>query len=198
VSDATTEGARRLEGIWVVSHADYPGSRQAWDIHGGLVSVHDASRGWDAEERLRVRSPCSLVRTRPLPNGAEIKTANTFAFAPDGLHIALEGVAGGLRQDGIITACARGQVYTYDEQTNACGRWDAEITSLFPSTGTICEVTHGPVTTTFVLSPLGGGDSTRIDIYDGALLSSELVAVVAQPEPSWEAALARANELVTR
>jgi hypothetical protein len=185
----------RLQGAWVTRDADYPGSRQAWEVHGGSVRVYDAGGKWEAEERFSVATPCSLVRTRSTGPGTETATADTFAFGDDGLHLVLAPAPGGLVRNDLITVCARNHVYSYDIRTKQCLRWDPTMTLASSSSREQCAITHGPVTEEFALRPLGGGASTHVVIQAGALLSPELAAHLAEPEPSWEAAVRRAEQL---
>ena len=55
--------AQRLEGVWILRDADYPGSRQVWDVGNGMVRIRDIGARWEQHERLVIQSPCSLVRT---------------------------------------------------------------------------------------------------------------------------------------
>jgi hypothetical protein len=182
------EALRRLGGNWVVLDSDYPGSRQAWSVLDGTVRVYDVARGDEWTAGLTVRSPCELVRTRA-DRGTTIETTDTFVFADDGLHVAPSATPLGLRRGTRLTVCARSQVYTYDTETGRCDVWDPSMTAYSDDTQLECRITHDLGFDSFVLVPLGGGDSTRLAIQHEALLPDEPTARVAHPAPSWAAAI---------
>ena len=114
--------AQRWQGAWVIHDTDYPGSVQAWAVQGSSVDVYDPRSGQDRRERFTLVSPCRLVRTQYNGSGeAETVSTNTFAFAPDGLHVAPAQSAGGLKRGNLITACIGDNVYTFDTQSGQCG-----------------------------------------------------------------------------
>ena len=159
-------------------------------------TVHDAGNGWDAEEQFSLRSPCSLVRVRSIANGNVLTVVDTFVLADDGLHIALPPVAGGVRRDDMFTVCAKDRVYTFDARTNRCVEWDPAMNGVSGTQRDSCGIDRGVVVDTFTIRPLGGGVPIRMDIRDGALLSPTLTGQVAEPQPSFEDAVRRADEIV--
>ncbi len=60
---------------------------------------------------------------------------------------------------------------------------------------TECSIETGFPTSSFVMRPLEGGDSLRLTFYGDALLSPELLAHVAEAQPSFPEAVRRAVTL---
>jgi hypothetical protein len=194
---AAADLTRRWQGDWVVRDADYEGSVQAWAVHGNIVTVHDATQRWSAEESFTVRSPCGLVRTLPMEHGTRT-TSNTFVFAGDTLHVALGSVAGGMLENTVVNACVGDRVYLYDPETNRCEQWNASMTGSWTMPDAECSVHQGPVTSTFVLRTYANADSERLAFYGDALLSPMLEAHVAEPRASFDDACERADSLAAQ
>jgi hypothetical protein len=185
--------AREWRGAWVVRDADYPGSVQAWSVNGSSVSVYDATRRRTEKQRFSLVSPCRIARTRTLPDGTSVKTYDTFVFARDGLHVAQAPASGGFRRDGRVTACIDDHVYTFEVQSTRCRRYSARMAG--PSTSVECTLTSTGASSSFVVRPLQGDESSRIDFYGDALLSRALLAHVAERSPSFYEAQRRADRL---
>jgi hypothetical protein len=188
---------RRWQGIWVVRDADYPGSVEAWNVKGDHVSVYDAKRGRVEDETFALVSPCRVARTRVVDGKpAAVVTDDTFVFASDGLHVAKAPAAGGFQRGPMIEACVGDNVYQYDTRTDACARLDATGAQPPATEQAECAIDHGPVSSSFVVRPLEGGTTVRLDFYDGgALLSQPLVAHIAEPRATFTGAVRRADSL---
>ena len=194
------EVSERWQGSWVVRDADYDGSVQAWTLEGDRLTVYDARRQTRWQERFALSSSCSVVRTRDVGSTGAIVSVDTFAFAGDGLHVARAPAGGGIRVGSLVTACARGRVYTFDATTGRCQARNvlgAETTGR-QAPNMECAIVSGDVAPSFVLRPLEGGTSVTLSFYGDALLSTTLAANVAEPEPSFAAAVARADAVVSR
>jgi hypothetical protein len=195
-SDATmAEIARRWQGAWV--DTEYTGSVQAWSIREDRITVYDAPRRARWEGRISWPSPCHVARTQPVDGGPDdtIASTSTFAFAPDGLHVGLGTVAGGLRRGSRMTACVGDHVYAFDTRTRDCQRWNETMTGdpLTANTECAIDATLGPPA--LVLRPLEGGSNVRLTFDGDALLSATLAAEVAEAQPSFDAAVQRAGVL---
>ena len=194
------ELSQKWQGSWVVRDADYAGSVQAWNLQGDELTVYDATRKSQWQEHFSLSSPCSVVRTRSLGGEGDLVTIDTFAFAADGLHVGPPPAGGGIRGGPVVTACVDKRVYTFDSNTGRCQTRNAlGPESLGRAAPNIeCTIQHGPLTPSFVLRPLGGGTSVTMGFYGDALLSSSLAASLAEPQPTFAAAVERANSLVSR
>jgi hypothetical protein len=177
---------------------------QAWAVDGDTVAVYDARRGRRDEERFTVESPCRVVRSRSFGRDAhrdgaptdEIRTADTFVFASDGLHVAMAPAAGGFERGALVTACVDSRVYRFDEQSRRCQSSLGTIDGLGPPPSMECAIDPGAVEPSLVLRPMEGGESVRLPFYGDALLSPELLAHVAEARPSFREAMRRADALV--
>ncbi len=186
---------RPWQGAWVVYDGDYPGSVQAWMVRGEEVTVFDPASGDVETEGFALVSPCRIVRTRTGAGagGQTIKTADTFAFARDGLHLGATTAAGGVLRGGVVTACIDDQVYTYDTRDGRCRRWDPTMSGVL-SGDALCVIDKGAVNWSFIVRPLEGGDSKQLDFYGDAVLSVTLAASRADEEPSFDSAIRHASE----
>jgi hypothetical protein len=180
----TQSGALRDEltqawqGAWVVRDADYPGSVQAWMVRGSEVTVYDAGRRDAVEETFVIVSPCRVERTRPLDQGSQsIVTADTFAFASDGLHIALPPAAGGMAESGAAWVCVDDSVYTVDGPLSACRRWASSLTVELTRSAE-CEIGGADDRGSFVIRPSSGGSTTRLGAEHTVLLSGDRTALL--------------------
>ena len=95
-----------------------------------------------------------------------------------------------------MTACVGDRLYTFDTSTRSCQRWNETMTGDPLTPDTECVIAVGLGTTAFVLRPLEGGSSVRLTFDGDALLSPTLVAQVAEPQPSFSAAVQRADAVV--
>jgi hypothetical protein len=188
---------RRWQGVWVVRDADYPGSVEAWNVKGDHVSVYDAKRGRVDDEKFALVSPCRVARTRVVDGKPDaVVTDDTFVFASDGLHVARAPAAGGFQRGQTIEACIGENVYRYDTHTDACARLDATGAQPPVTDQAECAIDHGPVSSSFVVRPMEGGATVRLDFYaGGALLSQALVAHIAEPRTTFTGAVRRADSL---
>jgi hypothetical protein len=188
---ATDDAIARWQGAWVLRDADYPGSVQAWNVHGDGVTVYDGATKTTEEEALFAVSPCRVARTRALDDGTSVTTFGTFAFAGDKLYVARTPATGGLRRGGTIVACVDADVYEYDITNGQCRRRDTTTQRPAAYANTDCAVVREGAATTFVVRPLQGGDTVAIPFYGDALLSQELMAHPAEHFPSFAAAIRR-------
>lgn len=184
--------ARQWQGVWVIRDADYPGSAQAWAVQGSSVEVYDPGSGQSRREQFTLESPCRLVRRQSDGAGGEIVSTNTFAFAPDGLHVAPAESAGGLRRGSLMTACIGDHVYTFDTQSGRCQKWNATM-SASPTSAEECALDPSPPA--FVLRHFQGGEDVRLRVSGDALLSPGLEAQVAAPQRTFQAAIRMATAL---
>ena len=185
--------AQRWQGVWIIRDADYPGSVQAWAVQGNSVDVYDPRSGQDRRERFTLVSPCRLVRTQSDGSGgAETVSTNTFAFAPDGLHVAPAQSAGGLKRGNLITACIGDNVYTFDTQSGQCQKWNATMSGS-PTSAEGCALDPSPPA--FVLQHFQGGEDLRLNLSGDALLSPGLAAQVAAPQRGFQAAIRMVTQL---
>jgi hypothetical protein len=192
---ATTPDLARWQGAWVLRDADYPGSIQAWNVQGDHVLVHDAWHASTEDERLAVVSPCRVARTLVLPDGTQQTTFDTFAFTSDGLHVALAPAGGGIRQGTLVTACIDDDVYELDTAHGMCRRYGSSLQGPVRTSRAECSIETTDVASSFVLRPLEGGSSVSLSVIGDVLLSRELMAHLAEPQPSFDAAIARADAL---
>ena len=190
----TAELARRWEGSWVVRGAEAPGSIEAWTVRDRRVSVYDARRGQLGDEDFALVSPCRIQRTRVVDaaRGEASVTIDTFVFAPDGLLVAPPTAGGGVKRGTLVTACIGDDVYTYETETRTCRRWNASMDDELTGIAE-CQIMPESAASAFVWRPLGGGAAVDLDIVGDALVSPGLQPV--EPQPSAEAARARADEL---
>jgi hypothetical protein len=195
ITGVVREMAQRWQGAWVVRGADYAGSVQAWNVHGDSVTVYDAASHQTTEQRLTFQSPCRLVRGQSAGGGDSVSTTNTFAFGPNGLHVAPAQAAGGARAGGLLIACIGNDVYTLDAQSGRCQRWNATM-SEGPTPAEECVYDASPPG--FVLRRLGGPEDVRLGISGDALLSPELASQLAERQPSFQAAVKRADALLVQ
>jgi hypothetical protein len=166
---------------------------QAWAVQGSSVDVYDPGWGQSRRERFTLVSPCRLVRTQSDGSGGDQTTStNTFAFAPDGLHVAPADSAGGLRRGNLMTACIGDHVYTFDTQSGQCQKWNATM-SVSPTSAEECAFEPSPPA--FVLRHLEGGKDVRLNVSGDALLSPGLAAQVAAPQRTFQAAIRMATGL---
>ena len=122
------------------------------------------------EERFALPSPCRVSRVRSIGDdpyldaGAaeQLTTLDTFAFASDGLHVALAPADGGFRRGIRVTACLGDRLVTFDTRGSNCLRWGAGAggTITFPTLAE-CAIESGPGSS-FVLRPLLGGEAVRL------------------------------------
>jgi hypothetical protein len=188
--------AHQWQGAWVVRDAEYPGSIQAWSVQGNSVVVYDPYSGSRESQRFTLQSPCRLVRTEPLGGGSSIVTANTFAFAVDGLHVGPAAAAGGARRGALLTACVGHHVYTVDTRTGRCLEQPADL-SMGPMTSDAdCSVSGTPPS--LVLRRPEEGRDVQLSVWGNGLLSPELVGSISERQPSFNAAVQRADALRTR
>jgi hypothetical protein len=155
-SAAVSELNHRWQGAWVVRDTEYPGSVQAWNVHGSSIEVYDPAARRTQEQHFRIQSPCSVVRTQSLGGGEETSTTSTFAFAADGLHVASGDEAGGLRQGPLLTACIGDHVYPTTRAASAAKSWTLDE-RLAPS-GRGMRGQHNPA---FLRSPTTRGAGGR-------------------------------------
>ena len=186
---------RHWQGVWVVRDADYPGSVEAWNVKGDHVSVYDAKHGRVYDEKFTLVSPCRIARSRVIDGRPDaVVTDDTFVFASDGLHVARAPAAGGFQRGPMIEACVDAHVYQYDTRTGACMKLDGAAAEPPLTERAECAVEHGLVTSSFVVRPLEGGATVRLDFYPGgALLSQALVAHIADRRPTFIGAVHRAD-----
>jgi hypothetical protein len=180
----------RWQGAWVVR--DMPGSVQAWTVRGHDVFVYDVRGGTTDRLRFDVVSPCRVARTQVSPDGTRIETFDSFAFAPDGLHIAAAPVAAGVVRGSRAIACIDDSVYELDAQMHTCVRWNAAMTSPALPSHAECQLDRTTQPAIFTLRALQGGESTRLSQLGDALVSTPLMAHVAEPCATFEDAKARA------
>jgi hypothetical protein len=105
-------------------------------------------------------------------------------------------VAGGLRRGSLVTACVGDHLYTFDTGTGNCQRWNETMTGDPLTPDTECAIAVGVGTTSFVLRPFASGSDVRLTFDGDALLSPTLASQVAEPQPSFGAAVQRAGALV--
>lgn len=184
--------ARQWQGVWVIRDADYRGSVQAWAVQGNSVEVYDPASGQSRQEQFTLESPCRLVRRQSEGAGSEIVSKNTFAFAPDGLHVAPAESAGGLRRGSLMTACVGDHVYTLDTESGRCQKWNATM-SVSPTSAEECAFDPSPPA--FVLRHFQGGEDVRLRVSGDALLSPGLSAQVAAPQRTFQAAIRMATAM---
>jgi hypothetical protein len=192
--DAVSELTRRWQGAWLVRDAEYPGSVEAWNVHGDSVTVYQPHTGRSREEQFALQSPCAIVRTQPRSQSTVV-TTNTFVFAPGGLRIAASRTAGGLKRGDVLTVCVGEYVYTFDVRARTCWKWNATMSGLPTPASAECVVDAAP---SFVVRQQGVGRDIRLNVSGDALLSNELAAQVVEPEASFEEAIERANALIRR
>jgi hypothetical protein len=196
--------ARRWQGSWVLRDADYPGSVQAWDVEGDAVTVYDGRSRRQRRDSFALTSPCRLTHSRSLgtdeyldgsPSGG-ILTADTFVFSSDGLHVAASAAAGGFRRGPLVTACVGSHLYAFDAGSAVCQTWSEAAPGPELTPRMECAIDTSVASTSFVLRPGGGGDSVRLPFYGDALLSPDLLAHVAEVEPSFHEATRRVDAIV--
>jgi hypothetical protein len=178
--------------VWVVRDADHPGSVQAWAVQGSSVEVYDPASGQSRQEQFTLQSPCQIVRSASDGSGGEISVTNTFAFAPDGLHLASALTPGGLRRGNLYGACIGDHVYTFDTQSGQCQQWNATMTGS-PTAFEGCAVDSSPPA--FVLRHFQGGPDVRLGVSGNALLSPGLAGQVASQAWTFQAAIRLATGL---
>lgn len=194
---AMSDLRRRWQGNWIVRDAEYPGSIQAWSVDGDSVTVYDPITHRSQSEKFTLKSPCRLVRSQSVDTGEgqTVLTTNTFAFAPDGLHVAPSKAGGGERRGAILTACVGDHVYTFDTGTQQCRKWN-ETMSGEPTPAAGCALDAFPPS--LVLRQIGEAtEDVRLNLEGDALLSSGLDADVTERQPSFGAARKRADALVS-
>jgi hypothetical protein len=188
--------SHRWQGVWIVRDADYPGSVQAWNVTGDHVSVYDAKQHHVDDEKFALVSPCRVSRSLVVDGKQQaIVTSDTFVFASDGLHVARAPAAGGFQQGAIVDACIGDDVYEYDTRAGSCERLPVTGSAPPLTDRAECSLDHGLVSTSFVVRSGGGGTSTRLDFYGGALLSQPLLAHIAEHRPTFVGAVRRADAL---
>lgn len=187
--------ADRWQGNWVVRDADYPGSVQAWSVRDGDVLVYDARRRDTRREQFEVVSPCRVARTLVMQDGTRRTTFDTFVFARDGLHVAPSPAPGGVRWGPHVLACVGNDVYRFEAGEPVCSRFDTGSDGLRSTARAECSLVETPAGSSFVLRPLGGGESVRLDVYGDALLSQPLLGLVAERRASFADAVLRADAL---
>lgn len=187
---------RRWQGSWLVRNAEFPGSVEAWSVEGDTVAVYDPVARRTDTQQLVLESPCRLVRKRSIDSGEgqTVSTTNTFAFAPDGLHIATADAPGGQRVGDTLIACIGDHVYTYDTRTQNCQKWNDTMTgSPLPASECVFDATPP----SFVLRRFEtGSNDVRLNLDGDALLSPGLAAQVTERQPSFGAARQRADALL--
>jgi hypothetical protein len=167
-------------------------------VRGSAVTVYDAGRRDAVDETFVIVSPCRVERTRPLDQGSgSIVTADTFAFASDGLHIALPPVAGGMAESGAAWVCVDDSVYTVDGPSSACRRWSSSL-GVELTRRAECEIGGAGDQESFVIRPSSGGSTTRLRADRNALLSVELEVGQAQRMPTFEEARRSADGIMAR
>ncbi len=182
---------RQWQGAWVVRDADYRGSVQAWNVHGSTVDVYDPVVRRTELQHFTLESPCRLVRLQSLDRGAGVvMSRNTFAFAPDGLHVAPAQAGGGLRRGTLLMACIDDHVYTFDTRSRQCLRWNRAMSGS-PTATAQCAVSPP----SFVLRHFTGGEDVFLNFAGDALLSTELAAQVSERQASFHSAIQRAEVL---
>ncbi len=192
-----SELARRWQGAWVVRNAAYPGEVEAWNVRGNTVTVYLPASGHKQTQRLTLQSPCRLVRSRELEGGGKAVVAtNTFAFAPDGPHVGPAQAAAGVRRGSTLTMCIGDHVYTYDERSGSCQRWSRDMSGSPLPAQAECVLVPSP--RSFVLRRLEGPSDVHLNFAGDALLSPAIVSGAAEHEPTFFAAIQRANALVKR
>jgi hypothetical protein len=191
------ELARKWQGEWVVHDPEYTGSVQAWSVRGDHVTVYDAGQRVRWEGSFSLRSPCHVARTRQGDGGPNdaVTTTDTFVFASDGLHVGMGATPGGFRRGSLVTACVGDHVYTFDASTGNCQRWNETMTGDPLTPDTECAIAVGVGNTAFVLRRFEVGSDVRLTFDGDALLSPTLAAQVAEPQPSFGAAVQRADAL---
>lgn len=188
-----TDLARQWQGAWVVRDAEYPGSVEAWNVHGSTVERYDPLARQGEPQRFALESPCRLVRTQAVGRGGQaIVSRNTFAFAPDGLHVAPAETAGGVRRGDLLTACIDDHVYTFDTRDQRCREWNRTMSG---GSATAEECAFNSTPPSFVLRRFMGGEDVELTIAGDALLSVGLAGHVSEREPSFHAAIRRAEQL---
>lgn len=198
--------AHRWQGAWVLLDADYPGSVQAWDVHGDSVTVYDAARGRSDVDRFALSSPCRVSRSVAIghdPNlgdgsSEEVTTTDTFVFAADGLHVAVAPAAGGFLRGSLVIACVGDRVYTLERLGGTCRTWTEAMSAPALAPRPECVIDSSPAGPAFVLRRSGWGESVRLPFYGDALLSPELLAHVAETQASFHEAVRRADALAHR
>jgi hypothetical protein len=190
---SSTDLTRSWQGAWVVRDAIYPGSIQAWSVQGNSVVVYDPTTHSQKSEKFTLESPCRLVRTESPGAQTVVVTTNTFAFASDGLHVGSPQAAGGLRRGPLLTACVGDRVYTFDERTGHCQMQPADKGGS-PTPAGACAVSATPPA--FVLRRLDGvGEDVWMNFAGDGLLSPALAGAVSDKQPTFDAAIRRADTL---
>jgi hypothetical protein len=189
---AVQDRTRAWQGAWVVRDADYPGSVEAWNVHGDTIERYDPVAHRSARQHLAFESPCRLVRTQVIGSGGAVVSRNTFAFAPDGLHVAPAQTAGGVRQGDLLTACIGDRVYTFDTRSQDCQEWNKTMSGS-PLPAEECATQATPPS--FVLRRFLGGGDVELTIAGDALLSVGLLGHVSERAASFDAAMRRAEAL---
>jgi hypothetical protein len=201
-SPTVSDLARRWQGAWIVRDADYPGSVQAWNVHGDSVTVYDPVARHSETQSFVLQSPCRLVRKRsPDASGSEtIAAMNTFAFGADGLHVGSPQDAGGLRSGPLLTVCTQDHLYTFDRRSGRCQSQTFDPSGATPTPPVSPASVECVLDTTppsFVLRQLGSGQNVRLSFSGDALLSPALAGQVTAPQRSFQEAVKRADTLVT-
>jgi hypothetical protein len=157
-----------------------------------LVEVYDPSSGQSRQERFALQSPCQIVRSASDGRGGEVTLTNTFAFAPDGLHVAPAQTPGGLRRGNLYAACIGDHIYVLDTQSGQCQQWNATMTGS-PTSVEGCAVESSPPA--FVLRHFQGGPDVRLNVSGNALLSPGLAGQVSSQAWTFQAAVRLATGL---
>lgn len=184
--------ASSWQGAWVIRD---DGSPQAWDVRRDRVVVYDAARRETEDDGFAIISPCRVQRTQVLPGRTTVITYDTFVFARGVLHVARVPADGGFRRDGVITACIGDTVYRYAPGSARCWQTNADMSSPFREADAECSIVTTDIGSTFVVRPFDGSATTRLDFYGDDLLSSALLASVAERWPTFDQAVRRADRL---
>jgi hypothetical protein len=191
-SARAADPARDWQGAWVVRDASYPGSVQAWHVRGDVARVYDARRNATETESFSIVAPCRVARVRVLPNRTTITDYDTFVFARDGLHLAMAPANGGFLRGGVATACVGRDLIVFDTRTKICRSRPMLAPGPMSLAQYECVMVRAPGGPYLSIRALSGGDTVRLGVYGNALLSNALLAHVAEPAPSFDAAIRRA------
>jgi hypothetical protein len=189
---AISDAARRWQGAWVVRNAEFPGSVGAWSVHGDSVTVYNPVAQRSEEQEFVLESSCRLVR-RQARNLSTVLTTNTFTFAPGGLYVASSHAAGGQRSGSLVTVCVEDDVYTFDTRSGGCQKRNAAAGRSPTAASGECVLDAS----SFVIRRPGADNDIRLNFSGDALLSPSLAVQLAEPQVSFDQAIARANALVT-
>jgi hypothetical protein len=182
-----TDLASRWQGAWVVGGGTI-GTWEAWYVKGTKVTTWDGR----SEKTLdfTVTSPCTVKTTEKLNDGSSSSITH-FAFSKDKL---LAGLGeSGLKKGDEAIACVSNFVATLDAG-GACQRWEPSMfdENKWEAKPVVCKWAKEQNHDVLSVNDFGTHE-TKLFVYEGVLVTEQMMNNEAQKFPDFAAAKAARN-----